>query len=221
MKVSTDCCLFGAWISRNIIPSLPEITHALDIGAGTGLLMMMMAQEHHFAVDGIELNEDAYQQALSNINASDWKTRLSIFHGDVRGFNFDKTYDLIISNPPFYENDLMSPSASKASAMHDTTLRFEELLAAIDVNLISDGYFALLIPFHRFEEMKALCLSKGFYLHKAMHVRHQEQHAFIRSMVLLSRIPADADIQIIAIKEKDGTYTSDFKELLKKYYLHL
>lgn len=221
MKVSTDSCLFGAWLSKMIIPSLPDIRHTLDVGAGTGLLMLMMAQGHNFSIDGIELNEDAYQQALSNINASEWKTRLSLFHGDVRGFVFDKTFDLIISNPPFYEDDLLPDSVSKAIAKHDTALRFEALLDAIERNLNFDGFFALLIPYHRFEYLKELSLLKGFYLQKAVHVRHLEEHAFIRSMILLSRKSTSTHFQMITIKEKNGSYTNEFTELLKEFYLYL
>jgi tRNA1Val (adenine37-N6)-methyltransferase len=219
MKVSTDSCLFGAWLSKEIIPSLSNIHHVLDIGAGTGLLMLMQAQEHMIAIDGIELDNSAYQQALSNIELSHWKDRLQLFKGDVISFEFGYRYDLIISNPPFYENNLKPLSHSKASAMHDATLNLGLLLGVIEKNINHEGYFALLIPFYRFEEMKDLFLSKDFYLHKVSHVRHQEGHKFIRSMVLLSRKPAEATIQYITIKEKDGAYTNAFKELLYNYYL--
>ena len=221
MKVSTDSCLFGAWLCKTIIPSLPNVTSALDVGTGTGLLMLMMAQGHSFSIDGIELNEDAYQQALSNLNASEWKTRLSLFHGDARGFVFDKNYDLIISNPPFYEDDLLPDSVSKAIAKHDTALRFDALLDVIETNLTFEGFFALLIPYHRFEYLKELSLLKGFCLHKVVHVRHQEDHSFIRSMVLLSRQSMSTHFQIFTIKEKNGSYTNEFTELLKEYYLYL
>ena len=221
MKVSTDSCLFGAWLTKTIIPTLPDINQVLDIGAGSGLLMLMLAQEYDFFIEGIEIDSSAFQQAFSNITRSDWKDRLNVCQGDVRQHTFKDKYDLIISNPPFYEMDLRPTVASKAAAMHDTTLRFEELLAVIELNLKPDGYFALLIPFHRFDYLKELFISKGFFLHKVVHVQHREDHAFIRSMVLLSKKPAETSIESMTIKEKDGSYTSDFKQLLREYYLYL
>lgn len=221
MKVSTDSCLFGAWLSKEIIPSLSNTNHVLDIGTGTGLLMLMLAQEHTFSIDGIELDESAYQQALSNIESSNWKEQLQLFQGDVRNFEFGRHYDLIISNPPFYENDLLPPSKSKASAMHDATLKFEELLISIEKNLSPDGYFALLIPFHRFDYLNHLASAMGFHLHKVVHVQHRQDHQYIRSMVLFGRKSFEVQIQTIAIKDNDGGYTPVFADLLRGFYLYL
>jgi tRNA1Val (adenine37-N6)-methyltransferase len=221
MKVSTDSCLFGAWLSKEIIPSLSRINHVLDIGSGTGLLMLMLAQVHTIALEGIEIDESAYQQALSNIESSHWKDRLQLFLGDAREFNFSHQYDLIITNPPFYENDLLPASKEKAAAMHDTTLDFESLLSVIDKCLNPLGYFSLLIPYHRFASLLELSQLKGFHIHRAVHVRHQEDHQFIRSMVLLGREFADPCIDAFTIKEKDETYTSAFADLLRDYYLYL
>jgi tRNA1Val (adenine37-N6)-methyltransferase len=221
MKVSTDSCLFGAWLSKEIIPSLSNTNHVLDIGTGTSLLMLMLAQEHTIAIDGIELDVLAYQQALSNIDSSNWKEQLQLFRGDVRSFEFGRHYDLIISNPPFYENDLLPPSKSKASAMHDATLKLEELLISIEKNLNPDGYFALLIPFHRFEYLNHLAFAMGFKLHKVVHVQHQQDHQYIRSMVLFCRKSSVTHIQSIVIKNNDGGYASVFVDLLRGYYLYL
>jgi tRNA1Val (adenine37-N6)-methyltransferase len=221
MKVSTDSCLFGAWLSKIVVPSLPNINNVLDIGAGTGLLMLMMAQEHMLNIDGIELNDSAYQQALNNISLSKWTDRLRLLHGDVKTFHLVQQYDFIISNPPFYENDLLTPSKEKAAAMHDATLDFDSLLSVINKHLNADGFCALLIPFHRFNYFKDLSLSKGFYVQSVMHIRHQEDHQFIRSMVLLGREYAEPCIDALTIKEKDETYTSAFADLLRDYYLYL
>jgi tRNA1Val (adenine37-N6)-methyltransferase len=221
MKVSTDSCLFGAWLSKTIIPSLPKIMHALDIGAGTGLLMLMMAQEHSFSIDGIELDEGAYQQASSNIEATSWKDQLQLFHGDVNDFEFSQQYDLIVSNPPFYEKDLMPLSSVKASAKHEATLNFEELIKLAAHHLKSVGYVAFLLPYHRFDHVRQLAINNGFSIHNVVHVRHQHDHDFIRSMILLGRKPVETIIESMIIKEEDRSYTAAFEGLLRDYYLHL
>src|SRR5437016_546981 len=119
LKVSTDSCIFGAWVAeksrelRFVDPSTGSgrtIPAALDIGAGTGLLMLMLAQQWNGAIDGIEIDKSAYEQALENIQASPWGNRLHLFNGDITSFALPGVYDLIISNPPFYEGDLISPS---------------------------------------------------------------------------------------------------------------
>jgi tRNA1Val (adenine37-N6)-methyltransferase len=221
MKVSTDSCLFGAWLSKEIIPSLSGINNVFDIGSGTGLLMLMLAQEHKVSVEGIELDIPAYHQALLNIEAFCWKERLQLFQGDIRSFETDKQYDLIISNPPFYENDLRPSSVSKASAMHDATLNFEDLLSAVNTYLKPEGYCALLIPFHRFEYFKGLASAKGFHVLNVLHMRHQQDHNPIRSMLLMSRTPSEMSTQFITVKENNNTYTDQFIALLEEYYLYL
>ncbi|MBU6158525.1 MAG: methyltransferase [Bacteroidetes bacterium] len=219
MKVSTDSCLFGAWISKRIIPGLSNIRTVLDIGVGTGLLMLMMAQEHNFEIDGIDLDISAFQQASSNISLTKWKERLQLYQGDVKAFTFNRPYDLIISNPPFYENNLLPHSESKAAAMHDATLTFEALLASIEKWLAPEGYAALLIPYHRFEYLKNISQVKGFYIRQAVNIQHRSDHRAIRTMVLLSRAPAELSIRNMVIKENTGQYSDAFMELLSGYYL--
>lgn len=221
MKVSTDSCLFGAWVSKIIIPSLPEMNHVLDIGSGTGLLMLMMAQEHLFQIDGIELNPAAYRQALSNIESTHCKDRLQLFHGNVNSFAFSHSYDLIVSNPPFYEHDLLPTSKEKASAMHHLTLSFEDLLKVSERNLSPDGFCAFLIPYRRYDHFTRLAVSNGFYLHHVVHVKHQADHDMIRSMMLFGRNPTEPKADTLTIKEMDGSYTSSFVHLLRDFYLYL
>ena len=221
MKVSTDSCLFGAWLSKKIIPSLPNISQVLDIGSGTGLLMLMMAQEHAFQIDGIELDEAAYRQALLNVRLTAWKDRLQLLHADVKNYKFNRNYDLIVSNPPFYEHDLLPNSKEKASAKHHSTLTFEDLLTVTDRNLSPNGLCIFLIPYRRFDYFISLAISYGFYLHHVVHVRHQTDHDMIRSMILFGRNQAETKTELLTIKEADGSYTSSFVHLLQAYYLYL
>ena len=113
MKVTTDGCLFGAWIAENMKKESLLYNHCLDIGTGTGLLTLMLAQENEIAIDAIEIDKDAFEQAVENVTASPWSGRIQVVHADVREFESENQYDVIISNPPFYERELKSDDAKK------------------------------------------------------------------------------------------------------------
>ncbi|MFI5152541.1 MAG: tRNA1(Val) (adenine(37)-N6)-methyltransferase, partial [Chitinophagales bacterium] len=109
MKVCTDACILGAWFAEKI----PSYSTVLDIGSGTGLLMLMLAQKNKSEIDGIEVDLNTYKQLKENIDQSPWKDQLRVFPGDIRSFSFSGKYDFIISNPPFYEKDLRSDSSAR------------------------------------------------------------------------------------------------------------
>src|SRR5262245_3491214 len=112
MKVTTDSCLFGAWVAsrESAARSSPGTRRRiLDIGGGTGLLALMLAQRTNAFIDSIEIDKDAFQQAEENVKASPWSDRISLYHGDAREFSFQHKYQTIICNPPFYEKELKSP----------------------------------------------------------------------------------------------------------------
>src|ERR1700761_7170285 len=102
MKVCTDACILGAWFAHKA----PAWSHVLDIGSGTGLLMLMLAQKHKGEINGIELDLAAFRQLKENIGQSPWAPMLRVFPGDVRSYSFPGKFDFIITNPPFYEGDL-------------------------------------------------------------------------------------------------------------------
>ncbi|HMH34677.1 MAG TPA: methyltransferase [Puia sp.] len=216
MKVCTDACIFGAWIANKITPD----ASVLDIGSGTGLLMLMLAQKNSGQIDGIELEPACFGQLQENIVASPWKDRLGLFHGDVGNYPFSRQYDFIISNPPFYESDLQSASTEKNLAKHSMELSLEELLDAIDQNLVRDGSFGVLLPFHRTAYFETLAFQKGFKLKEKLLLRQTNAHEYFRSVLHFSRENAAcAIISGFVIRNEDGGYTGAFKELMGDYYL--
>jgi tRNA1Val (adenine37-N6)-methyltransferase len=227
LKVSTDSCLFGAWIADELRSAANSLTthHSpltiLDIGVGTGLLMLMLALKCEALIDGIEIDEPSYQQAKENVEASPWKNRLQLFHGDVKQFNFSKKYDLIISNPPFYEGDLKSGATNRNVAMHDEGLKLDELVQVVDSNLTEDGSFAVLLPNVRAEQM--IELARAINLHLKIHVQVKQSvaHGYFRSMLLFSRKKTEPISEELAIKDESNQYTNEFVGLLKDYYLYL
>lgn len=114
MKVTTDACIQGAWT-----PVLPSVKNVLDVGTGTGILALMLAQKNsEITVDAIEVDKDAAGQARANVAGSPWRERINILEGDVRNYPFDKRYDLIITNPPFFSNSLLGDDVNKNLARH-------------------------------------------------------------------------------------------------------
>src|SRR3982750_4258430 len=154
MKVTTDGCLLGAWASQLISGDSLHQGQVLDIGTGTGLLSLMIAQVTNHRIDSVEMEDQAAIQALENIAHSKWKDRIQLIHADIREYTTECRYDYIVSNPPFYENELKSGRQEKDMAHHDAGLSLTELFASIDRLLSPDGKFYLLLPFKRKEEVK-------------------------------------------------------------------
>jgi tRNA1Val (adenine37-N6)-methyltransferase len=157
MKVCTDACLFGAWVADKLNKKEINPKKIFDIGCGTGLLSLMLAQKTSVNIDAIEIDAEAFLQATENVAISPWKDRVNIFHGPLNQFAVHEKYDFIICNPPFYENQLKSDNEGRNAAMHSTTLSFLELTNAIKNNLSNTGQAAVLIPFTRvadFEKMQ-------------------------------------------------------------------
>lgn len=234
LKVSTDSCLFGAWVAKEVRSKKYEVRSAgtpltthhsslaiLDIGAGTGLLMLMLAQKNNARIDGIEIDEPSYEQAKDNCEASVWKDRLQLFHADVKQFSFSKKYNLILSNPPFYEGDLKSGAANRNIAMHDAGLKLDELITIVDTNLSEDGSFAVLLPYARASYMIELAAAANLHLQKHVQVKQTIKHGYFRSLLLFAYATTEPVIEELAIKDADNNYTVDFVNLLKDYYLYL
>lgn len=218
MKVCTDACLFGAYVADQV--KTKAATNILDIGTGTGLLSLMLAQKVPGMIDTVEIDEAAYQQAKENFSQSLWKERLAIFNTDILKFENGKKYDCIISNPPFFENDLKSSDQNKNAAKHDTALTLEQLLATAKKLLNDDGSFAILLPYHRVEECIALAEKPGLYLNKKILVRQTEKHDYFRGILFFSNQQLLITEEEISIKTNEK-YSVRFAELLKDYYLYL
>lgn len=220
MKVCTDACSFGAWIAEKVKNQNSKIKNVLDIGTGTGLLSLMLAQKSNANIDAVETDESAATQAGQNFAASPWKERLKIYNTTINEFKRDYLYDLIISNPPFFENDLKSSNNKRNLALHSSELTLEELLQAITLNLKNDGHFAVLLPYHRTEYFETIAKQKYFLQEKVL-VKQTPGHDYFRSMLLFSPFPTQTNQYEIIIREKEKQYSNEFTELLKEYYLYL
>jgi len=224
MKVTTDACLFGAWAAEEMKNEKFKIKNALDIGAGTGLLSLMLAQSNtSIAIDTIEIDHEAYDQAKENVSSSPFADRVSVIHADVKKFPFVRKYDVVISNPPFYENEIASVDIKRSVAQHQSGLTLNELVPIIKASLSQAGNFFLLLPFKRNEEIKKIFLKQNLGISKIVFVRQSTRHAYFRMMLAgtLDKSADETSIEEISIWDDHQQYTDRFKELLESYYLYL
>lgn len=223
MKVCTDSCLFGA-ILANLKGQAGSV---LDIGTGTGLLALMYAQQHpESQIDAIEIDTDAFKQAEENIKSSPWSAQLLPINEDIRSFeplNYGRHgYDLIFSNPPFFEQDLKTVDMAKNKAWHSTELNFPELAAKTGKLLKPEGLFAVLIPYHRRLDMQREAETEGLCLSHEVYFRQTSHHAPFRAVQFYERaITKGSDPAEIIIREENQQYSLKFTQLLCPYYLYL
>jgi tRNA1Val (adenine37-N6)-methyltransferase len=221
MKVCTDACIQGAFTAQYLADGHLTVSDILDIGAGTGLLSLMLAQQVNATITAVELDPGAAQQAIENFNTSPWAGRLFLAQQDVRKMDVKVKYDFIISNPPFYEVALKSGHAQKDQAMHATNLSYKELIAAIDQYLQPSGQVSVMLPYVQFEEFRVLAQAAGYYLLQVMHIRQSVHHGYFRATGIFGKTPAATITQELAIYDAGNVYTSAFVQLLQPYYLYL
>lgn len=211
MKVCTDACLFGAWIARET--GNEKIERVLDIGAGTGLLSLMIAQGNEARIDAVEIDDHAYVQATENIAASPWSERMKVHHCSIQEFDPGYKYDLVVSNPPFYEQSLRSPDSKKNVAMHSTRLDVVELFTAATRLMSEGGRMALLIPYSRVDAIEKIIKENAFYVEEKVLVKQTEKHSPFRCMYMLRDVFSGFEERKITVRDEE------FSELLKGYYL--
>jgi tRNA1Val (adenine37-N6)-methyltransferase len=172
----------------------------------------------------IEIDEAAAEQAVKNTMASPWGGRIRVTQADVKKFAFAQKYEVIISNPPFYENELRSDDPKKNTAHHDGGLLLPGLLTIIRENLAADGFFFLLLPYKRYAEIPRLFAQHKLAIEDLVLVRQSISHDYFRILLhgkLISDKQGDTAVSEISIKDENGQYTASFTSLLKDYYLHL
>ncbi len=217
MKVCTDSCILGAWTALQ----LDHVKRILDIGTGTGLLALMLAQNAACTIDAIESDPESAGQAVENIRRSPWSDRIHVVEEDVHNYSATSPYDFIITNPPFFESDLRSPELKKNKAKHDTALTLEQLVTVVNALLKPDGRFSILLPEHRTLYFEKLAGENGFLLHKKLTVRQSPAHTPFRSICLFGyQKPAATIKEHLTIKAEDGNYSEEFIKIMKAYYLN-
>ncbi|MDG2432995.1 methyltransferase [Flavobacterium sp.] len=220
MKIGTDGVLLGAWA-----PTTNHPFSVLDIGTGTGIIALMLAQRTNAEqIDALEIDEATYEQAVDNFENSPWSDRLFCFHAGLDEFieEPEDEYDLIISNPPFYSEDFKSNNAQRDLARFQDAMPFEDLIEAADLLLSENGIFAVIIPFKEEEKFLALATEFELYPFKITHVKGTPTTEIKRSLLALSRNETtDLVVDELIIEIERHVYTPEYIALTKEFYLKM
>lgn len=220
MKVGTDGVLLGAWCPIDNHPF-----SVLDIGAGTGILSLMLAQRSNAEqIDAIEIDENAYEQAVENFENSPWSNRLFCFHAGLDEFveEPEDEYDIIISNPPFYSEDYKTENKQRDLARFQDALPFEDLIEAANLLLSENGVFAVIIPYKEEERFLDLCAQVELFPVKVTRVKGSHTTPIVRSLLAFKRYELsvlEADELVIEMNRHE--YTDTYINLTKDFYLKM
>ena len=213
MKVGTDGVLLGAWAEggRTI----------LDIGTGTGLVALMMAQRFEDAqVVGIDIDPDASEQARENVAASPFSSRISILHTSFQAFSTERKFDSIVSNPPYFEHSLKNPDAARASARHADSLPFADLFSGVSRLLADEGVFSAIVPMDCLERFCSEAYLLGFFLLRRYDVKTTPRKPSKRCLVAFCRRRPDVlDRQEVCLMDEGGVRSTWYTALTKEFYL--
>jgi len=220
MKIGTDGVLLGAWCPIDNNPY-----SVLDIGSGTGILSLMLAQRSNAEqIDALEIDEDAYEQCVENFENSPWGDRLFCFHAGLDEFveEPEDEYDLIVSNPPFYSEDYKSEITQRDLARFQDALPFEDLVEAADLLLSENGIFAVIIPYKEEQIFIDLCAEVELYPVKITRVKGTPTTEIKRSLLAFKRYELETIIaDELVIETTRHQYTNDYINLTKEFYFKM
>ena len=219
MKIGTDAVLLGAWASIEQQPF-----SILDIGAGTGILALMLAQRSQAEIiDALEIDDLAYEQCVDNFEQSPWGDRLFCYHASLDEFveEIEDQYDLIVCNPPFYSEDYKTTSSQRDMARFQDAMPFEHLLESVSILLSKNGVFTVVIPFN--EEVKFIETAQKFNLfpNKMLHIKGNPDSDIKRSLIEFSFRESETSIKSLIIEIGRHQYTQDYVNLTKDFYLKM
>ncbi len=219
MKVGTDGVLLGAWATIK-----SDAKYILDIGAGTALISLMIAQRTDGSatmVDGVEIDQASSQQAMENVAQSRWSDRVVIHNKDIASFDIGRSYDHIISNPPYFVDSLLSPGAARSVARHTSALSFEALIESVDRLLTNGGLLSVILPVAE-SALFDKVLAGRFVLTRRCAVHGRVGLAAKRYMSEYKRLfEGDVEYDSLAIENSSirGDYSAEYRALTKDYYL--
>lgn len=219
MKIGTDGVLLGAWTSLKDMPD-----SILDIGAGTGVIALMLAQRSEAnTIEGIEIDEAAYEQCVDNFENSPWGDRLFCYHAglDELTEDIDEQYELIVSNPPFYSEIVSSGDNSRDMARQNRSLPFEELILGVSQLLAENGSFSTIIPYKEEDAFLQLARQSNLYPKRITRVKGNLQSDIKRSLLELQFGETKAAVNQLTIEKERHRYTQEYIDLTKDYYLKM
>ena len=221
MKIGTDGVLLGAWVDLSA-----HTDSILDVGTGTGVIALMMAQRSTAPlIDALEIDENAYEQAVENFERSDWGDRLFCYHAEfgefVEEMQDEEKYDLIISNPPFYNSDYKTASEKRDKARFQDALPFELLLEGSTYLLSEKGKLAVIIPKNQEQSFLELSAHFNLFPEKITYVKGTPNSAVKRCLILLGLQAIEVSKDELTIEHQRHQYTIQYQKLVAPFYLKM
>ena len=221
MKVGTDGVLLGAWAYSPIVNCQLSTFNCLDVGTGTGLIALMLAQRFPAAkIVGIDIDDASIEQAKENVESTPFKTQISILEQDFSNIDyFSNKYDLIVSNPPFYTENTLSGKEARDMARHTTSLPFEILVANTAKSLTKGGLFCVIIPYQSASDFISICVTNRLYLTRRLNIRSKESKPFNRVMLEFSTTIQSAETSTLTLYDDHHERTPEYTQLTQDFYL--
>lgn len=218
MKVGTDGVLLGAW--ANCV----HAKQTLDIGTGTGLLALMVAQRSQSEITAIEINSEAAQQALSNVSMSKWNNRITVLNTSLQNFILDakQAFSFIICNPPYFTQSLQSANAARTQARHNDDLPFVDLIKGVSKLITKDGLFSVILPLDCATVFINLAKKNYLYCHRQCYIKPTIDKKPKRIMLEFSKNKRQLTTETVAIEtEQRHKYTNEYISLTREFYLKM
>lgn len=216
MKVGTDGVLLGAWAASDKAP-----TRILDVGTGSGLIAIMLAQRfEHSTVRGIDIDSDSVKQARENAERSPFGCRITIEESDFSKVTYqDEKYSLIISNPPFYKEETLGGDARRDSARHTCSLPFQTLIANATKMLDDEGVFAVIIPTAAANNFVAECAFNNLYLHRRLDIKTTPRKVAKRTMLEFGKRMHETEKEELCMRDSNNNLSTEYVRLTEDFYL--
>ncbi|OCA56007.1 tRNA(1)(Val) (adenine(37)-N(6))-methyltransferase TrmN [Photorhabdus namnaonensis] len=218
MKVGTDGVLLGAWAQ------VSDKKAILDIGCGSGLIALMLAQrtDENTKIDAVELDTAAALQAQDNSEQSPWQRKIGVYQQDIADFaeQYSQCYDLIVSNPPYFEPAVACRNEAREQARYTGSLTHRRLLQYAEKLITADGLFCVVLPYAIGEEFETMACCLGWFSHRRVNIRDRQSKPLHRMLLAFSRKEKTGLISELTIRQPDGAYTREFQQLVTDFYLY-
>ncbi len=215
MKVGTDGVLLGAWADIDNSKSI------LDIGTGTGIIALMMAQRTgaKTRIDAIELLKQDAIQAANNVTVSPWHEKISVIHISLQDFHPEKKYDLIVCNPPFFSKSLLPPDEARSSARHDSQLNSDDLIKGANKFLNSSGKLCIVLPTNESDTFILKASTRKIFLHRLTRFFTRIEKPQERSLMEFGLTPQPFKEDSLVLYESGNQWTEEYRSLTQAFYL--
>lgn len=217
MKVGTDAVLLGAWVD------VSKAKKILDVGTGCGIIALMLAQRTNedVRIEAIEIEKQDAIQASDNFDRSPWKNRIKVTHQSLQAFNGTQSYDLIVSNPPYFNNSQLPPIFDRANARHTRSLSYQELIDHSLRLLKKNGKIAVVLPHAEGNEFANLASLKGLICNRQLAFYSRKEKPQERWLFEFSLHPSISKAEQLILHEGGESWSDDYKKLTKEFYLKL